>query len=108
MTCLSHLNQICDVSETSEKYLPLVFVTFQKYSTKMVSCDFHWVIEIPDKEDDRLLLTLNPAEMTFSGGLKKIMTSYDQTKRLHDVWQKTSNLRRLEDVAFASSWRRLN
>ena len=43
---------------------------------------------------------------TSSGCLKKVMTSYDQTRRLHDVWQKTSDLRRLEGVLFTSSWSR--
>ena len=42
----------------------------------------------------------------FSGRLKKVTTSYDQTRRRHDVWKKTSDLRRLEDVWFTSSWRR--
>ena len=35
--------------------------------------------------------------------LKKITTSYDLTRRPQDVWQKTSYLRSLEDVGFASS-----
>ena len=35
---------------------------------------------------------------TSSGRLKKVTTSYDQTRRLQDVWQMTSDLRRLEDV----------
>ena len=42
---------------------------------------------------------------TSSGRLKKVTTSYDQTRRPQDVWQKTSYLRRLEDVGFTSSWR---
>ena len=33
--------------------------------------------------------------------------SYDQTRRRHDVLQKTSDLQRLEDVRFTTSWRRL-
>ena len=81
------LNQIRDVSETSEKYILLDFLTFQKY---------------PTKEDVRPLKTLTSAVTdvfkTYSGGFKKIMTSYNQTKRFHDVWQKTSELRRLGDV----------
>ena len=40
------------------------------------------------------------------GRLKKVMTSYDQTRRRHDVWKKTSDLRSLKDVWFTSSWRR--
>ena len=44
---------------------------------------------------------------TSSDRLKKVMTSYDQTRRLHDVWKKTSDLRRLKDVLFKPSWRRL-
>ena len=43
----------------------------------------------------------------FSGRLKKVTTSYDQTRRRHDVWKMTSNLRRLEDVQFTTFWRRL-
>ena len=35
--------------------------------------------------------------------LEKVTTSYDQTRRRHDVLQKTSDLRRLEDVRFTSS-----
>ena len=35
---------------------------------------------------------------TSSGRLKKVTTSYDQTRRHHDVWKMTSDLRRLEDV----------
>ena len=50
-----------------------------------------------------------------SGRLKKVTRSYDQTRRRHDVWKrrrtynvfKTSDLRRLEDVEFTTSWRRL-
>ena len=33
-----------------------------------------------------------------SGRLKKVATSNDQTRRCYNVWKKTSNLRRLEDV----------
>ena len=40
---------------------------------------------------------------TSSGRLKKIKTSYDQTIRPHHVWQKTSDLRRLEDTGLMSS-----
>ena len=43
---------------------------------------------------------------TFSGRLKKLTTSYDQTRRRHDVWKKTLDLPRLEDVWFMSFWRR--
>ena len=52
----------------------------------------------------------NPADTDVfrapSGRLKKITTSYDQTRRLHEVWQKTSNLRHPKEVLFTSSWRR--
>ena len=44
---------------------------------------------------------------TSSGRLKKVTTSYDQTRRRQDVFQKTFDLRRLEDVRFTTSWRRL-
>ena len=43
---------------------------------------------------------------TSSGRLKKVTTSYDQTRRRYDVWKMTSDLRLLEDVWFTSSWRR--
>ena len=43
---------------------------------------------------------------TSSGCLKKLTTSYDQTRRFHDVWQMTSDLPRLEDVSFTTSRRR--
>ena len=36
------------------------------------------------------------------GRLKKVMTSYDQTRRRHDVWKKTSDLRSLGDVWFTT------
>ena len=51
---------------------------------------------------------LQPAQPTqkSSGRLKKFTTSYDQTRRRHDVWKMTLDLRRLEDVWFTSSWRR--
>ena len=35
---------------------------------------------------------------TSSGRLKKVTTSYDQTRRCHDVWQKMSDLRHLGNV----------
>ena len=40
---------------------------------------------------------------TSSGRLKKVTTSYDQTTRRHDIWKKTSDLRRLEDVQSKTS-----
>ena len=43
---------------------------------------------------------------TSSGRLKKVTTSYDQTRRRQDLWKKTSDLGCLEDVLFTSSWRR--
>ena len=42
---------------------------------------------------------------TSSGRLKKVTTSYKQTRPRHGVWKKMSDLRRLEDVWFTSSWR---
>ena len=52
---------------------------------------------------------------TSSGRLKKVTTSYDQTRRRHDILQKrliydvfkTFESRRLEDVRFMTSWKRL-
>ena len=40
---------------------------------------------------------------TSSGRLKKVMTSYDQTRRRHDVWKNTSDLGCFEDVWFTTS-----
>ena len=40
-----------DVYETSQKLLSQVFLVFQKYVTKMISCDFRRVITISDKID---------------------------------------------------------
>ena len=57
-----------------------------------------------------IFINSNPADTdvfnTSSGRLKKVTTSYDQTRRHCDVWKKTSKLRRLEDVWLTSSWRR--
>ena len=45
---------------------------------------------------------------TYSGRLKKVTTSYDQTRRPHDAWKlKTSYLCHLEDIQYTTSWRRL-
>ena len=43
---------------------------------------------------------------TSSVRLKKVATSYNQTRRRQDICKKTSDLGRLEDVLFTSSWRR--
>ena len=43
---------------------------------------------------------------TSSESLKKVKTSNDQARRRHNVWKKTSNVWRFEDVRFRSSWRR--
>ena len=47
-----------DISKTSQKQLSQVFVIFQKYPTKMVSCHFRRVIRISDKTDVGPLETL--------------------------------------------------
>ena len=44
---------------------------------------------------------------TSSGRLRKVTTSYDQTRRRQEVWKKTSYLRRLEDIWFTTSSGRL-
>ena len=44
---------------------------------------------------------------TSSERLKKVATSYDQTRRRYDFWKKTSDLRHLEDVWFTMFSRRL-
>ena len=57
MTSLRRLEHISkrrlfhNVSETSQIPLSKVFVVFQKYPTKMISCDFRRVITISDKID---------------------------------------------------------
>ena len=51
---LEHISKRClfrDVSETSQKHLSQVFLVFQKYVTKMISCDFRRVITISGKID---------------------------------------------------------
>ena len=64
MTSLRHLEHIskkilfCDVSETSQEQISQEFAAFQKYPTKMISCDIRRVITISDKIDARLLETL--------------------------------------------------
>ena len=58
---LKHISKRClfwDVSETSQKYLVEVFVTFQKYPTKMVLSGFLRVTELSDKVDERPWKTL--------------------------------------------------
>ena len=40
---------------------------------------------------------------TSSVRLKKVTTSYDQTRRRKNVWKKTSDLRLVEDALFTSS-----
>ena len=60
-----------------------------------------WVILISQ------ILVIIPADTdvfkTSSGCLKKVTTSHDQTRRCQDVWKKTSDLQRPEDVLFALS-----
>ena len=55
--------------------------------------------------------SIHPADTnvfkTSSGGLKKVTTSCDQTRHRQDVLQKTFDLKRLENVRFTTSWRRL-
>ena len=53
-----------------------------------------------------LLMLENPEDTdvfkTSSGRLKKVTTPCDQTRRRHNLWRKTSDLRRPEDVQFAA------
>ena len=44
---------------------------------------------------------------TSSGRLKQVASSYDQIRRRHAVWKKSSDLRHLEDVWFKMSSGRL-
>ena len=52
---------------------------------------------------------LNPTDTdvfkTSPGRLQKVTTSYHQSRRHQDFWKKTSDLGRLEDVWFKTSWR---
>ena len=64
---LKHISQkrclFRDVSETSQKHLSQVFVIFQKYPTKIISCDFRRVITISDKIDKGPLETLKKLDV---------------------------------------------
>ena len=53
-TSRTYLSKRClfrEVSETSQKHLSQVFLVFQKYVTKMISCNFRRLITISDKID---------------------------------------------------------
>ena len=56
--------------------------------------------------DFNVICYVTQPTQTSSGRLKKVTTSFDQTRRRQDIWQKTSDLRLLEDVRFMSPWRR--
>ena len=60
------------------------------------------LVRISKSPSNNNLKNNNPADTdvfkTSSRRLKKVATSCDQTRRRHDVWKKTSHLRRLEDV----------
>ena len=45
--------------------------------------------------------------MTSSVSLKKVTMSYNQTRRLHNLWKKTPYLLRFKDAQFIASWRHL-
>ena len=48
-----HISKRClfrDVSEKSQKHLSQVILVFQKYVTKMISCNFRRLITISDKK----------------------------------------------------------
>ena len=84
-------------SGTAQVFSPQLTVEKLKYSKEL------WI-----KESQKVFSNWPPTDTdvlkTSSGHLKKAMTSYDQTKR--HVWKKTTDLLRLEDVGFTSSWRR--
>ena len=48
---VTSLGRLEHISETSQKHLSQVFLFFQKYVTKMISCDFCRLITISDKID---------------------------------------------------------
>ena len=64
-----------EVSEMSQKHLSKVFVIFQNYPTKMVSCDFRMVIIISDKIDVKPLEKHLRIE-TFSGSSAYVSIKY--------------------------------
>ena len=69
---------------------------------------FGRVLDKPMPKSYGVFLTLNTQYFKYledtdvfktpSGRLKKVTTSCDKTRRRHDVWKKTSDLRPLEDV----------
>ena len=72
-----------------------------------INCTYNYrILAINVSFARRLIPADTDVFKTSSGRLKKVTTSYDQTRRRQDVWKKTSDLRRLEDVLFTSSWRR--
>ena len=61
-------------------------------------------LEVMDKIEEKTTIPVDTDVFkTSSGRLKKVTTSYDQTRRRQDVWKKRSDLRRLEDVIFTTS-----
>ena len=76
------------------------FQTESKFWSRIMKSSFAWctVLGIVIPEDTEVF-------KTFWGRLKKIATSYNQTRRRQDVWKRTSNLQCLEEVLFTSSWR---
>ena len=55
---------------------------------------------------DDVILVDTDVFNTSSGRLKKVTMTYVQIRRRHDIWKKTSCLRRLEDIWLTPSWRR--
>ena len=99
--------QLLRKNETKKIFLILFWSNTENLELKVLIN--HYFLRESRSQDLRkhLRYTDIPADTdvfkTSSGRLKKVTTSYDQTRRLHDVWQKTSDLRRLEDVWFTSS-----
>ena len=81
------------------------FVRFSISRTFSISNKSPGPLKVRDRESLMYDNRKYPAD-TNVWRLRKITTSYDQTRRSHDIWKKTSDLRRLKDVWFTSSWRR--
>ena len=73
----------------------------------LLSIKFHVALNSEEFFMDGEIHMSDPADIdvfkTSSGRLKKVTTSYNQTRRRQDVWKKTSDFRRLEDVLFTLS-----
>ena len=79
---ISFLWYLWDVS----KHLSQVFVIFQKYSTKIVSCDFPRVTETFDKIDVGLLKTLRKRNVFWEQCMVNNQVCHEF--QLADIWMR--------------------